>query len=110
MPSFFSSPVAMEAEASEPIHETPGDDITVGNGLDGAIDSKENNNSGSSASHNSSSTHEKEWLPGDQSLPNSNSASSSPGTSKVMAQPTRRGGRGRGRGRGRGVRGKGRGK
>ncbi|CAN6985410.1 protein KAKU4 [Brassica rapa] len=105
-----SSPVAMEAEASEPIHETPGDDITVGNGLDGAIDSKENNNSGSSASHNSSSTHEKEWLPGDQSLPNSNSASSSPGTSKVMAQPTRRGGRGRGRGRGRGVRGKGRGK
>ncbi|WZZ24308.1 hypothetical protein YC2023_007709 [Brassica napus] len=105
-----SSPVAMEAEASEPIVETPGDDITVGNGLDGAIDSKENNDSDSSASHNSSSTHEKEWLPGDQSLPNSNSASSSPGTSKVLAQPTRRGGRGRGRGRCRGVRGKGRGK
>ncbi|CAG7886595.1 unnamed protein product [Brassica rapa] len=105
-----SSPVAMEAEASEPILETPGDDITVGNGLDGAVDNKENNNSDSSASHNSSSTHEKEWLPGDQSLPNSNSASSSPGTSKVLAAPTRRGGRGRGRGRGRGVRGKGRGK
>ncbi|KAF8110847.1 hypothetical protein N665_0078s0041 [Sinapis alba] len=80
-----------EAEASEPIVETPGED------------------SNSSASHNSSSTHEKEWLPGDQSLPNSNSASSSPGTSKVLAS-TRRGGRGRGRGRGRGVRGKGRGK
>lgn len=110
MPSFFSSPVAMEAEASEPIVETPGDDITVGNGLDGAIDNKENNDIDSSASHNSSSTHEKEWLPGDQSLPNSNSASSSPGTSKVLAAPTRRGGRGRGRGRGRGVRGKGRGK
>ncbi|CAN7108777.1 unnamed protein product [Brassica rapa subsp. narinosa] len=105
-----SSPVAMEAEASEPIVETPGDDITVGNGLDGAIDNKENNDIDSSASHNSSSTHEKEWLPGDQSLPNSNSASSSPGTSKVLAAPTRRGGRGRGRGRGRGVRGKGRGK
>ncbi|CAH8328449.1 unnamed protein product [Eruca vesicaria subsp. sativa] len=102
-----SSPVAMEAEAFEPIVETPGD-ITVGNGSDGAIDN-ENNNSDSGASHNSSSTHEKEWLPGDQSLPNSNSASSSPGTSKVVA-PTRRGGRGRGRGRGRGTRGKGRGK
>ncbi|KAG2243822.1 hypothetical protein Bca4012_022659 [Brassica carinata] len=104
-----SSPVAMEgqskpkqpdeAEASEPIVETSG-------GLDGAIDNSDND---SSASHNSASSHEKEWLPGDQSLPNSNSASSSPGTSKVLAS-TRRGGRGRGRGRGRGVRGKGRGK
>ncbi|KAJ0251815.1 Protein KAKU4 [Hirschfeldia incana] len=105
-----SSPVAIDAEASERIVETPGDDITVGNDLDGAIDNNENNDSDSRASHNSSSSHEKEWLPGDHSLPNSNSASSSPGTSKVSAQPTRRGGRGRGRGRGRGVRGKGRGK
>ncbi|XP_018447457.2 protein KAKU4 isoform X2 [Raphanus sativus] len=109
-----SSPVAIEAEASVRIVETPGDDdITVRNGgLDGGIDNNESNDSDSRASHNSSSTHEKEWLPGDQSLPNSNSnsASSSPGTSKVLA-PTRRGGRGgRGRGRGRGVRGKGRGK
>ncbi|CAN8229797.1 unnamed protein product [Cochlearia groenlandica] len=108
-----SSQVAMEGEpkhkpseenaASQSIAETPGDDITLGNGLDGAMNG-ENNDSGSSASQNSASTHEEEWLPGDQSLPNSNSASSSPGTSKSLAS-TRRG---RGRGRGRGGRGKGR--
>ncbi|KAF8074327.1 hypothetical protein N665_1113s0008 [Sinapis alba] len=109
-----SSPVAMEGqpkpkppdetEASQPVAETPDDDITVGNDSDGTIDN-ENNNSDLSASH---STHEEEWLPGDRSLPNSNSASSSPGNTKILAY-TRRG-RGRGKGRGRGVRGKGRGK
>ncbi|CAH8387430.1 unnamed protein product [Eruca vesicaria subsp. sativa] len=110
-----SSPMAMEGQpkprppdetvATQLVTETPDADITVGdNNSDGMIEN-ENDNSDASASH---STHEEEWLPGDQSLPNSNSASSSPGTTKVLAY-TRRG-RSRGRGRGRGVRGKGRGK